>query len=281
MALSRVFVSGASAVRRVGWAAATVFLLSTLVLSGTRGALGAFAVGAAIVVAHGLACLQGRARLAAAGGVGLLGAAAVGLFVILSFPNPLNVRDMRLARRFAELFDVTSDSVKERILFYSVASRMIAAHPAFGSGPGTFRLEFYPHVERLVESDTGVGSLRMAAHLRGRIARHAHNDYLETWCTTGTLGFGALLLVLVTAVTRFSFHPPRSGAGVGSEAALLRLNRSAFFAAGLALFLNAAFSFPLQIPDRAALAWLLLGLFFASDGLVRRLPAPTCANESA
>jgi O-antigen ligase len=152
LALSRVFVPGLPGVRRAIWAVVTVFLLLTLVLSGTRGALGGFALGAAILVLHGIGSLRGSARRAAAGAVGVLAVAAVGLFAILSFPNPLNVRDMRLARRFAELFDVRSDSVKERILFYSVASRMIAANPLLGSGPGTFRLEFYPEVERLVEA---------------------------------------------------------------------------------------------------------------------------------
>lgn len=260
---------GASALAAAGWAGAALVFLLSIALSGTRGAFLAFGLAAAVIaVRQGrhLSVAGRRRALLALAAATVAGSAAV---AILSTPNPLNRRDLRLAQRFVELFDLNSASVRERIMFYALSGNMIARNPVFGSGPGTFKLEYYPAVERLVEADPRAGVTMLLQDLRNRIADHAHNDYLEVWAECGTLGFAALLLVLASLGGRFlapgpSPAPPQEQP---PQAAELEALRTGYFATALCLFANAAFSFPLHLPARASLAWAAVGLFLVADEL--------------
>ena len=166
---------------------------------------------------------------------------------LFSFENPINRRNLRLANRFVQLFDVTSDSVKERILFYSVGSRMIGEMPVLGSGPGTYRLRFYPFVERLVDSDETAASELAAAHLRGRIAEHAHNDYIELLVEMGALGglLAFLFLLLLFRNALRSRADPRL-----PKAAAIRVGA---LVACSGLLLHSLVDFNLHIPSNALL----------------------------
>lgn len=281
LAFSRMFRIGSGLVRRAAWFLLMLVFLFALLLSGTRGAFMGFALGSATVVLAQFRFLGSGSRRR----LGLLLAAicVAGLAVVTVFstPNRLNRRNMHLAQRFVQLFDLNSASVRERILFSAISGRMIAAHPVFGSGPGTYRLEFYPGAERLDQLDERAGVQAMIADLQSRVAEHAHNDYLEIWCETGTVGIASLLLLFSAAVIRFGSF----GAGnmlrdeTAAESARARefrdlaLFRTTFFAGAVCILFNAAFSFPLHLPVRASLLWVLVGAFAAADRLARRTGA--------
>ena len=267
LAFSRFFSVGAGRGARVGWLLATLFFLIGLVLSGTRGAALGLALAMSLLLMRELPGLSGRTRRWVIGGLGALVVAVALAVLVFSFPNPLNRRNMRLAQRFVELFDVTSASVRERILFFTISGRMIADKPVTGLGPGCFRLGFFPTVGKLVEDEPRAGMMMMAADLQNRVAEHAHNDYLEIWTQTGTLGLAAFLFLISAAVVQYSRTPRAASAG-GDEAEL-ELCRTGFFAAGACLFFNAAFSFPFHLPERASLVWVLVGFFFSANRLLR------------
>jgi O-antigen ligase len=225
-----------------------------------------------VLVARLWPSLPGAARRTMGWSLAGLAALMAAVFVVFSFPNPLNYRDMRLAQRFASVFDLTTPSMQERLFFFSVSGRMIAANPVFGDGPGTFRLNFYPAILDLQRADERAGVLLMTGELKGGVAEHAHCDYLEIWAETGTVGIASLLFAYSVAWVWFARTPLAARDDPDGEGAAVSLHFVACFAAAAAIFINAAFSFPLHLPVRASLAWVLTACFFASARRLRELP---------
>lgn len=276
LAFSRSFCRNDRMITRLAWIGLSLFFLLCLLLSGTRGALIGFTAGAAVMLVSELPRMARVTRRRIYWLVSLFVVMCAAVMIIFSFPNRLNYRNMRLLQRFAQITDVNSASVRERIFFFSVSSELIRHNPAFGTGPATFRLSFYPGVALLNERDDRAGVRQMAAELQSGVAEHAHNDYLEFWTEIGTVGIATLLLILSLAAYRF-INPPAAARTKDSTVAAwsavqdLALLRTAFFAAALCIFLNAAFSFPLHLPVRALLAWVLVGCFFAIDRSLRTI----------
>jgi O-antigen ligase len=166
-----------------------------------------------------------------------------------------------LAQRFVALLDLNSTSMRERVLFYSVSGKMIARHPVLGDGPGTYQLNFYPTVLRLQEDDPRAGVLMMTEDLKGGVADHAHNDYLEIWADRGTVGLAAILFFLTVVVLKFiRLNGESDDSPIEKDRVLLAL---ACFGGAACIFINAAFSFPLHMAVRGSLAWVLAALFLA------------------
>jgi len=265
VAFGQAFRAERGARWRTAWFVCCFVYLLALVLSGTRGALLGTALGMGLVARQVLRGQSGSVRRRARHAIiWLIAAAAVGV-TLFSFPNPLNVRRMRLAQRFVAAFDLASDSVRERILFFSVASRITVDHPVLGVGPGCFKLHFYPYVEKLVQEDTRAGFRHFAETLQGRLAEHAHNDYLEFLSETGVLGFAALAAVVTTLImTCVRRRAPITAAEGSAVPAIAQHQALVAFAAVACLLFNALFSFPLHLPVRATVFWVLVGLFLSA-----------------
>jgi O-antigen ligase len=265
LCFSRGFRETRSMRIRVFWIFMTLFFVLNLVLSGTRAALLGFLVGAAIVSVAQFRYLS--RELNGALGKLLVGAIVVGAscVVIFSTSNPINYRNLRLAQRFGQILDLNSSSVRERIFFYSTASRLIAKNPLLGTGPGTYKLDFFPGVAALNREDNRAGVMLMTTDLQNRLAEHAHNDYLELWCETGSIGLAALLLTMVALAVRFV----RRSGGIGNRgddsSAELRVLSTGMFAGAACTFFNALFSFPLHMPIRSCLLWVMVGCFISAD----------------
>jgi O-antigen ligase len=261
-----------------------------VVLSGTRAALLVLAAVILLLLAARWASLTQliRRRIlmvgAATATIGLIGV------VILSTENPLNPRGMRLAQRFASLGDPNSASVKERILFYAIAAETVVRNPILGSGPGTYQLEFYPRLLDMDERDERGVIARLMYDLRNRVAENAHSDWLQAWSEGGAIG-GAAFALLGAAllggffcwardpgwycrieateipkigesgqVTSPSVQESANLGGLTSEAGVV----AAGFAGAFCLYLNSAFSFPLQMSARAGLFYAMVGLYLAA-----------------
>ena len=252
---------GGKPARLAIWLVVAVFLLFALLLSGTRGAGIGFVLAVALVLSRVWSHLSHRLRRITLWGVLLLGVLTAAGVVVLSTSNPLNTRNVRLAQRFASLFDLNSTSMRERVLFYSVSGKMIARHPVLGDGPGTYQLNFYPTVLLLQEDDPRAGVLMMTEDLKGGVADHAHNDYLEIWADRGTVGLAAVLFFL--SVFALKFIRLNGGQGELPMARDRMLLAVACFGGAICIFINAAFSFPLHMVVRGNLAWVLAAIFVA------------------
>ncbi len=254
--ISRVLLIGAAA-----------FLAGVLALSGSRGALLGFAIGGCVVFVGQTGFLSKRMQRACwVSAVVAFAAVIVGLFV-LSTPNPLNPRDMRLLQRFKNIANPQSESVRERLIFYTSTAFAIPINPILGYGPGSYRLEFINNVKLLAEKDERAGTVVLLKAMNRRLAEHTHNDYLEIWFEQGTLGFGLFLLLITHGGVRFvntRLSVRRLGHNAGKFAAPAALNVT-LLAAVTTILVNALTSFPLHMPARATLAWILIGTYFAAD----------------
>lgn len=271
-----------STIRRAIWMSGAGFILAVLALSGSRGAFLGFLAGTAILFFGQVGLLTKRMQKAT-WAISLLSTIAllVGA-VILSTPNRLNPRDMRLLQRFGDLLHTQTDSVRERLLFYTSTAAAIPQNFIFGYGPGTYRLEFFDNVRLLVEQDEGAATTILLQSLNRRLAEHTHNDYLEIWFEQGVVGFGLLILLITYASVRFLHTRWHIRKLVQYDAALATPTATyvIIFGSATTLFVNALTSFPLHMPARATLAWTLIGSFFAMDYLIqKRLLIQPAASE--
>ena len=196
-------------------------------------------------------------------GAGLPAALAL-LLVAFSTPGPWNPGGLRILQRFASATSGTEESFSQRSLMYSVASEMIWEHPLFGVGPGYYFSRFYPTIAGLEQQDDTGTLYIIRTKLGGRIAEQAHNDYLQTAAEQGIVALVLLLsalLVLLDRLVRIVDH----------ESGPRRLLALAFLAC-LVTFLGIMFtSFPLQLPERLTVFWIIVG---GSLGLIAGTPSP-------
>ena len=240
------------------WGARSVALLAAVltavpaILSGSRGAFLGLALGALVLLSGVLMIVPSLSRRVRIGGF-LLGGAMVALLVAVLFFGSSTGPGGLLRARLADLANPYSDSIRGRIVFNLVGAEMIAKHPVTGIGPGMFGIEFYPTFLALGRPDPGVAMDVIARDFNGAVAEHAHNDWLEIWAATGTVGFAAWLWILaVWAIAIARMFVQQSGE---THDRLLAL---ALVSGILALLVNALFNFPLHEPVRATLFWLTL-----------------------
>ncbi len=173
------------------------------------------------------------------------------LLILLTIPGPLKPIGNRIIERFSSLTERDDSSVRERVLFYVLASRMALEKPIFGVGPGFYGPRFTPVLADLVEEDETGALLRTRILLGGRYADKAHNDYLQITAESGLPAlafFLALAILLAGFLGRMTF---RQGE-VGILAMMILLGLFAFYCVMLT-------SFPLSTAERASLFWTLVG----------------------
>jgi O-antigen ligase len=271
LAVASLGVAIASVGRRARSAALAAAILTFVpaLLSGSRGAFLGMAAGA-VVLLIGILIVAPRPSRRARIGWLVAAAAIVALFAAALFSSQREGSIGLLRARLADMADSHSDSVRRRIVFNLVGAEMVANHPVLGIGPGMFGVEFYPALLHLGRDNRDASMGVIARDFNGTVAEHAHNDWLEFWAETGTLGFAAWLAIVVLWATVIIRALVRRPTGTGEP--LLAL---ALASVVIALLVNALFNFPLHEPVRATLFWLALA-WSASLASVNR----SCPMES-
>ena len=124
--------------------------------------------------------------------------------------------------------------------YWRAAAQTTAAHPVFGSGPGTFQRPY--------------AQLKSPA---SEMARLAHNDYLEQFSDSGIVGGISYAAWIALAL-----------AAIGSKAWQKDdLIQFATFIGLLAWFLQGLGEFGLYIPATAWVAFTLMGSAVAETGI--------------
>ena len=238
--------------RRCAALAAAMLTAIPAFLSGSRGPFLGMAAGVIFLSVGSMVTAPRSSRQRRLGGLAA-GSALVTLVAIVLFAGS-PIKPIGLMRaRLADLADPHSDSVRKRIVFNLVGLKMVAGHPVLGVGPGMFGVEFYPTFLSLAHSSRNATMDVVARDLHGIVAEHAHNDWLEIWAETGTVGFAAWFwIVALWTVGVFRGLARRSGQPGD------RLFALALASAAIALLVNAFFNFPLHEPVRATLFWLTL-----------------------
>jgi O-antigen ligase len=247
-------LSGATWRTRAAAGLSAVAILAATLLTGSRGAFlgllfGAlvFSVGAFLVEAR----LPARIRIGGLAAGLALAAIVVGAVYQIPESHPAGL----LRRRMRDVANPYSESLRSRTVFNLIALELAREHPLLGIGPGLYGVEFWNAFLALERRDPSVSFEVLARDFNGRLAEHAHNDWLEIWAETGLLGLAAwmaLLAVWAVAIIR--------ALAAQHLAPRPRILLVALASAVLALLVNALFNFPLHDPARASLFWLLLAL---------------------
>lgn len=144
-----------------------------------------------------------------------------------------------LTERLGSLLDPRV-SGRDRLLIWSGAWDMVAAHPWLGIGLGTFWLAWPPY-RHPQDSSSGY---------------FAHNDYLQIWIETGLPG----VLLLVSIYAAVAFLLVRSWKS-GARDATAKVETAGLAGAVLALAFHSFFDFDLYILPILLVVGLILGRF--------------------
>ncbi len=205
-----------------------------LILAGAGVALGASWVHARFAV------LPSRAQAALAGAIVLAAALALGgLLVAKALPAGL-------AQRLTTI-NLSERSAWERVAWTQDAFSMVKDRPVLGAGGG------------------GWASLYFQYQSYDYATREVHNDFLEIWVETGTVGLAAFLALL------------------GATAwALVRLGRGGFIAslagAAVLLVLHSALDFDMALGYVGIVLWSLFGIIDGLGAASRRPASGTAAQ---
>lgn len=188
------------------------------------------------------------------------------LFVAFSVPGPWNPTGIRLYERFSSITNPRDESVRERLLMYAGASDIIWRKPVFGTGPGRFANEFYGAMATISEEDRSGVFAFYSRPFAAWVTEQSHNDYLQIAVELGLPGL-ALFLGAMTALLAALWRIVADRQDPRRRTALaLMIGLVAFFSIMMT-------SFPLHMPSRTAVFWMLVA---ASLGLVasRRSDTP-------
>lgn len=135
-----------------------------------------------------------------------------------------------------------------RVQLWGSTLRMAIGHPVLGVGAGNFKVA-YPLYRNPKERETVPKGVKYSK---------AHNDFLQVWAETGTLGLVSFLAIL-WALLPFILHPLRQRAGPSAHISL-------GLAAGMVAFLvQACFNPLLYVPTSGMGFWVLLGLIALTE----------------
>lgn len=168
----------------------------------------------------------------------------LGILSALFVPQVQN-RLIPLAQRISSAGSVNDRSIRERLLFYTLASEMVVTHPILGVGPGMYPAQFHDSLTKIVAADeSGVMAYNQLL-LQNFVAYETHNDLFQITSEQGVLGISAFLL-MIAAILQPLMTILRNERDSHSSLALVLL---------VALFgylVMMLMSFPLQEPARCA-----------------------------
>lgn len=176
--------------------------------------------------------------------------------IIYSVDNPLNRSPISATERAVSVFDAQEQdkSLNQRFLTWQSTLNMIKDKPFFGSGIGSFKLNYlYYQADLLRQKPDYLKYYNKSAE--------AHNEYLQIWSEMGIIG----LLFFLLFIYLFYHHSIK----IIRE---LEKNEEKIILIGLisgitiTLF-HSIFSFPLHIPATSAAFWFMVGLTVVTEDM--------------
>jgi O-antigen ligase len=167
--------------------------------------------------------------------------------VIYSTNNSLNKTAVTVVQRAATTFDKSDTSINNRKLIWKTTFNMIKDNPWFGSGIGTFKLNYQNYqADYLQENPEDIKYWIKAGE--------AHNEYLQIWAELGIIGLGIFLLIiyfyyqLIVSFLKKDKDAPKRLIVLG-------------MLSGTTCFLtHCLFSFPLHVPALGSAFFMMIGL---------------------
>ena len=171
-----------------------------------------------------------------------------------SSSSPLNPIRRNIAQEAISYANLEYASTQQRFLIWLSTIQMIKEHPVLGSGIGTFRIHYPASQGKILSLEENKKYIPLASK-----TINTHNDYLHLWAETGIIGL-ACFLWIVFLFYKKSFKYLKEAK---SEDKFLLIG---FMGMGVALLVDALFSFPFHIIQNGMLFPLMLSLSFLIGG---------------
>lgn len=167
--------------------------------------------------------------------------------LVYSTDNPLNKSSTSVPQRALSTFDMDSSSVNVRLLMWKTSLEMIKDKPLFGSGIGTFKINYLDYQAEFIKNNL------YYAKYSGK-AEEAHNEYLQMGAELGIVGVGLFLVIL------FIFYSL-----VLNYLKKVNSNKNKIIVLGLIMgitsfLIHSSFTFPLHVPALGSGFFIILGL---------------------
>ncbi len=167
--------------------------------------------------------------------------------VIYSTDNPLNKSAITVPQRALSIFDEQDPSINTRILMWRTTFEMIKDKPIFGSGIGTFKMNYLNYQAEFLKDNP------YYIKYSGK-AGEAHNEYIQMWSELGIIGLWIFLLII------FVFYKL-----VWEFLKEEKDNKKKLTCLGLFLGINcflihSLFTFPLHVPALGSTFFIIFGL---------------------
>ena len=169
-------------------------------------------------------------------------------------------------------FNPAAPAVVERIFKYQTAWQMISQHPVLGIGAGNMKVNFALYQSAVRE--------KAKFEVRGTSESNVHNEYLQIWAETGTIGLVGFLMIFfmyfkTIRKNMFIWTSSTRTSAMENEKLYLLSGLSAGVVGFLIFCLS---NFPLRISPTAIMLFLFLGLG-ETIGSIKPQPISTPAEK--
>ena len=166
---------------------------------------------------------------------------------IYSTDNPLNKSAIAVPQRAMSTFDENDPSINTRTLIWKTTLEMIKDRPIFGSGIGTFKMNYLNYQAEFLKNNP------YYIQYSGK-ARDAHNEYLQMWAEIGIIGLGIFIGVILMFYSLIIDYLKKNYS-----------DKEKIIVFGLVLgitcfLIHCLFTFPLHVPALGVTFFALLGL---------------------
>ena len=167
--------------------------------------------------------------------------------IIYSTDNPLNKSAITVPQRALSTLDEQDPSINTRLLIWRTTFKMIKGRPIFGSGIGTFRMNYLDYQAQLLKENPNYIKYYTKAG-------EAHNEYLQMWAELGLIGLGLFLLIFYF-IYRSVFKFFKRKEDTQDKLIVLSL------ITGITCFMiHSLFCFPLHVPVLGSIFFIIVGL---------------------
>ncbi len=166
--------------RKILLLANTVFLITCLVLTQTRGSWLGFIASVLVflILAGGALNKITRRRIYAGSAV-----------IVILISAYITLADNSYTGKFKSIFNPNIASIYERVFKWRTASEMIKDHPLLGVGMGAVKVNYALYQEKARK--------KMRIVLRGTSESQVHNEYMQIWAEAGILGLISFLGIII------------------------------------------------------------------------------------
>ena len=167
--------------------------------------------------------------------------------IIYSTDNPLNKSAITVSQRAVSTFNEQDPSINTRLLMWKTTFEMIKDKPIFGSGIGTFKMNYLNYQAEFLKNNP--------YYIRYSVkAGEAHNEYLQMWAELGIIGLGIFIGVILMLYSLILDYLKKNNT-----------DQDKIIVFGLVLgitcfLIHSLFTFPLYVPALGVTFFTLVGL---------------------